>query len=293
MRLWLCDWAVLAYCAVVALLSAASGLWGYALAHIAVAHVPLVLARFDRPGLVGHLRAWDALALVPVLFIMAMQIVHRVHPTDYDDVLMRVDGALGGIAVLKAMAGIERPWLTDAMKLAWMAYYPMPLLLGIPLYRLGREAFVPAKNALVAGWLASYLCYFAMPALGPGWHEAKTGVPQPKWEQTAVSSQAKGLIRAIEAKDPRHTFPSGHGMIAAMTAWYLLRHRRWAWAAAGVPIAIGVIASTIYLRYHYVIDVVAGLALAGLCVGAARVWANYESRITNHGPSTRVQSPSP
>ncbi|MBI2931154.1 MAG: phosphatase PAP2 family protein [Planctomycetes bacterium] len=270
-RLYLSDWAIVGYCVVVSLLCVARmQTLVYVPAHLAVAGIVLTWSRFDRSGVVGFCRSWDAVALVPALFFMAMQIVHRVHPVDYDDVLMRIDRAIGGVALLRAMVIIERPWLTDLMKLAWIGYYFLPLLVLVPLYRLGPREFDRAKGALVLGFTASYLCYFALPAVGPGYHQEVLGVPQPKWEATAVSAQAKGLIHALEAKDPRHTFPSGHVMVAAMVAYYLLRHRLRAWAVAGVPIAAAIIASTIYLRYHYLVDVLAGLALAGACVLIAR-----------------------
>jgi len=36
-----------------------------------------------------------------------------------------------------------------------------------------------------------------------------------------------------------------------------------------IPLVTGLIISTVYLRYHYVIDVIAGLALTGLTIALA------------------------
>ena len=63
----------------------------------------------------------------------------------------------------------------------------------------------------------------------------------------------------------RGSFPSGHTAVALLC---LFRARR---LSAGlsmlyVPIVTGIIFSTVYLHYHYVVDVLAGAALA--CAGA-------------------------
>jgi membrane-associated phospholipid phosphatase len=179
---------------------------------------------------------------------------------------MKVDGAIGGLALLRSMASIETPWLTSFFKLTWIGYYPLAILVGVPLHRKGREHLMPAKNALILGWVASFLCYFALPAKGPGWHPEATGVPQPKFEASVVSSAAKAMIAAAESPEPRHTFPSGHTIIAVITMWYLIRHRAGAWMWCGVPLSMAIVLSTVYLRYHYVVDVIVGVAVAVACI---------------------------
>jgi membrane-associated phospholipid phosphatase len=43
------------------------------------------------------------------------------------------------------------------------------------------------------------------------------------------------------------------------------------------PIAAGLIFATVYGRFHYVLDVIAGLALAGVIVGAYGLWSGKSS----------------
>jgi len=269
----LSDKAAVAYCGLVAFLcvaraSAVAYWWAYAAAHLAIAGALIALSRRQHAGAVGFVRTWDAIVYVPLLFVMAMRLVHAVNPNDWDDTLARWDGAIGGLELLRSMASIERPWLTDAMKLAWITYYFLPLMMAVPLVRMG--TFLEAKDALVAAWLTTFVVYFAMPAMGPGWFEQRLNVPQPKWDEGSVSRPAKRVIDWLDAPHPRHTFPSGHVMVAAIVSWYLLRHRRWAWAAVAVPLAALIVFSTIYLRYHYIVDVIGGLALAAAFVLIAR-----------------------
>jgi membrane-associated phospholipid phosphatase len=56
-------------------------------------------------------------------------------------------------------------------------------------------------------------------------------------------------------------FPSGHTMISVavlIVAWKRARDVFW-WL---LPIATGLIISTVYCRFHYVVDLIAGTALA-------------------------------
>ena len=68
---------------------------------------------------------------------------------------------------------------------------------------------------------------------------------------------------------PRDCFPSGHTEIPLITLWLAYRFKRrlfWVY----LPIVMGLVCSTVYLRYHYVIDVIAGMALAGIVILLAR-----------------------
>jgi membrane-associated phospholipid phosphatase len=271
----LCDRAAVAYCGLVAFVcivraSAVPFWWAFSAAHVAIAAGVIALSRRERTGWFAFVRTWDAIVYVPLLFVMAMRIVHAVNPNDWDETLARWDDAIGGLALLRSMVAIERPWLTDAMKLAWVSYYFLPLLVAIPLVRTGD--FLEPKDALVSAWLVTFAFYFAMPAMGPGWFEKELNLPQPNWKETRFAGSAKAGIDALERPHtretfrPRHAFPSGHVMVAAMASWYLLRHRRWRWAAVAVPLSVLMVCSTLYLRYHYVVDVIGGFALAAAFV---------------------------
>ena len=119
------------------------------------------------------------------------------------------------------------------------------------------------------------------PAEGPACHEAATGVPQPVW--AGHSSTLKELIYALEG-EARDTFPSGHAIIAAITIVVCFRNRLWGPSLAAVPLSLAVIASTLYLRYHYLIDVLVGLAVAGLCCVVGVAWHRRHARAGEMSP---------
>ncbi len=272
--------ASVAYAAVlVAICLAASGRipgWPfYAAGHAALLALAFVLAGAASPA--GRfLRDFDMCLTIPAFFFMAGRLVHLVHPTDYDPQLIAIDRAIGGIAVLEWMRSIEAPWLTRLSKGAWISYFFLPLVPAIALYlRQDRSAFREAKTTYLLGWLVSYLLYFAVPAEGPGYHPQAVGVPQPAWDPT--SSKLKEWIHALEG-EARDTFPSGHVIIAALTVFVCLRWRLRAVSIAAIPLSIAVVWSTLYLRYHYLVDALAGLLVAAACAWGAVAWHRRHDR---------------
>ena len=107
-------------------------------------------------------------------------------------------------------------------------------------------------------YYVSYAGYFLVPALGP--RIALAGRHAVVLESTALSAAIARTLNELE-----HTkfdvFPSGHTMIAAAVLLVAFRRARDVFWAL-LPIALCLIASTVYCRYHYVVDVLAGLILA-------------------------------
>jgi membrane-associated phospholipid phosphatase len=78
--------------------------------------------------------------------------------------------------------------------------------------------------------------------------------------------------------DSRAAFPSLHAavsLVAMIYAWRFLR--TWFWIL--LPFCLGLWISTIYLRHHFVVDLIAGWALAPVAVWVApRLDAWWSSR---------------
>ena len=77
-----------------------------------------------------------------------------------------------------------------------------------------------------------------------------------------------GVTNAVAAAGAaRDAFPSGHAMMTLVAMWWSWRQRlrlRWALSVIGVLLIL----ATVYLRYHYVVDVLAGALLAVAVVSA-------------------------
>jgi membrane-associated phospholipid phosphatase len=80
----------------------------------------------------------------------------------------------------------------------------------------------------------------------------------------------------------RDAFPSGHTSVALLSVYYAVRFTP-RLVPAVAPGVFLMILSTMYLRYHYLVDVLAGAALAGLCVTLAPQLIRIQRRWTASG----------
>ena len=78
-----------------------------------------------------------------------------------------------------------------------------------------------------------------------------------------LSAQAFSLLPV----DSRAAFPSLHAAASLVALVYAWRYLRW-WFWVLLPFALGLWVSTIYLRHHYFVDLVAGWLLAPVAVWA-------------------------
>lgn len=205
--------------------------------------------------------AWIMVPMILVAFRELHYLIPEVRPYSdlgYDAALAALDRMVFG-DVDAFFHGIASPWLADLLMLCYLSYFVMPVALGIRMsWRGRREAFREIAAVLAAGWFLSYLGYFMVPALGP--HLAVDGARAPElagmlWAETLY----RGLM-ALELEMP-DAFPSGHTLVAALTLGLAWRHDRSLFRVL-LPFAAGLVLATLYLRYHYAVDVLAGLALA-------------------------------
>ena len=96
---------------------------------------------------------------------------------------------------------------------------------------------------------------------------------------TMLSEKVYDMLNALESTR-RDCFPSLYTAISVIVTIYAYRYRRWLFWIM-FPFCTGIVMATIYLRYHYVIDVIAGLMLAAFCVWLGpRVNSWWYSNIT-------------
>jgi membrane-associated phospholipid phosphatase len=80
-------------------------------------------------------------------------------------------------------------------------------------------------------------------------------------------------------------FPSSHVVVAIVTAWFSWRYLprlRWIHVALVPPLC----AATVYCRYHYVVDVIAGVVLATVLIPLGNwLYFRFERRLP---PSEQV-----
>ncbi|MFL6274155.1 MAG: phosphatase PAP2 family protein [Blastocatellia bacterium] len=242
----------------------------------------LLLARWDqslshslaasprrRVAVSSFIHGWYPVALIPATFKELSYLIPLIHPRDFDVELAAIDYRIFGAHPTVWLERFTWPALTEVLQLAYATYYFLPLILGAVLWR--KQWFEPFRFwvfIVALGFYVSYLGYIAVPATGPRFLPAiKEAQNFPLSGVWLFHSLRDTLDRAEGIT--RDCFPSGHTELTLLVLYYARHfHRRTFWLM--LPVGSALILATVYLRYHYVVDVLAGAAAAALVILIAR-----------------------
>ncbi|MCB9057354.1 MAG: phosphatase PAP2 family protein [Calditrichae bacterium] len=215
----------------------------------------LIISRFD---IIRRMKAWSLLVIIPVNFTQLHYMVHTVHPSDFDIFLIKFDYMLFGSHPTLWMEAFTKPLITEILQIVYSTFYFLPIVLGLILFLSKRLAeFDFFIFQVVYGFYLSYLGYFIIPAIGPRFtlDHLQTFQLSGVWIMETIHH----LLNQLE-NIQRDAFPSGHTAITVLTLFYAKKYNN-RYFYFMLPITLMMILSTVYLRYHYVIDVIAGLFL--------------------------------
>ena len=219
----------------------------------------------------------------PVLFVVLIyeslgNLIQFLQP-DVDPQLIQIDFLIFGVHPTLWMEQWIIPWVTDIMSLVYLSYYFSPVVLAGVLYVKDRMAeFDRALFVLGVGYYISFIGYILFPAMGPRYAMAHLySVPL---EGSFITDFIRDTLIALE-HNKRDCMPSGHTQIFLMILFLAYRYERILFYIF-LPIVCGMILSTIYLRYHYVIDILVGVGLAIGCLIFGpllhRWWSNLSTQ---------------
>jgi len=235
----------------------------------------LILAAAARPQnrLLAFLRAYYPILLYTGFYRETGLLNRMFFDRFLDEWFIRLEGRLFGCQPsLEFMAKLPYRWTAELLYAAYFSYYLMIAGVGLALYLRDRRAFEHFIAVVSILFYFCYATYIALPVAGPRifhYHIPGLGVPEsvralgeafpfPGAVRQAVFFKIMAFIyNHFEAVGA--AFPSSHIAVAWCTVWFsfrYLRRIRWIHFAAAVLLTL----STVYGRYHYVVDVAGGLA---------------------------------
>lgn len=264
---------------------------------VAMVGVVLVVNYALRDRLTGWRRAFKVFyvtPLVPIYFKTAEFISFPLHGRDFDEMLIAADRMLVGVNPTSWLSAhlLLPPIAIDYLQVCYSLFYFLPVALGVELYRRAlrkeREGiFAPEEHTqlsellflVVYGFLISYAAYFVFPSVGPrftlhDFHLIDRELPGEyltrvlrEWlnrGENVLPTMSVDTARRLVTRD---AFPSGHTDITLLTIILGFRYRarmRWVLAVLGSSL----IFATVYLRYHYLVDVIGGALLMAITLMA-------------------------
>jgi len=220
---------------------------------------------------------------VLVIFDSLEWIVHYVNPEDIDPILIRLDYLIFNNHPTIILERIMSPLLTDILQIAYSTYYFIPTSFGVVLLLNNqREEFNRTLFLILFCFYLSYLGYILMPALGPRF--TISHLQTTELQGLFIAEPLQKLLNKLEGIK-RDAFPSGHTAIA-VTVLYLAYRFKKRFFRILLPIVAALIFSTVYCRYHYVVDIIAGFGLTILTIFLGEWyyewWLKGQSRSLNN-----------
>lgn len=193
---------------------------------------------------------------IPLVYLNLGPLIPVVNPRVADELLVRWDTRLLGAEIQAALYAIPLPPpAVDVLSLAYSSFFFLPLTLVVVLARR-RDPYLPrVAAAIVLTFLVSYTGYFVVPAYGP-----RATVARHRWQSLPhglVGGHLRMVLDELEATKT-DAFPSGHTMATLATLLCARRRARdlFFWL---LPVGSLLIAATILLTYHYLVDLLAAI----------------------------------
>ena len=156
----------------------------------------------------------------------------------------------------------------------WLAPSTSLVLLGLRRW----SAFRATTMAVLTCFFLGYFLYVVFPAAPPRLVLASQFSVNLGGYPTGFARLSAGAIELLPV-DSRAAFPSLHtavSLVALICAWRFVRPAFWLL----LPFVLGLWVSTIYLRHHYFVDLLAGWLLAPVALYLAprldRFWARHQ-----------------
>ncbi len=210
-----------------------------------------------------------------IVFDSLEGLVHSINPRDIDPLLIKLDYAIFGFYPTVAAEKFMHPFLTDIMQLAYSSYYFLPVTLGAFLKIKGEDhAFDRSLFFIMFCFYLSYVGYMLMPAIGPRFTIGH--LQNSDLRGYMIAGPVQELLNRLEGVK-RDAFPSGHTGIA-LTVLYLSYFHAKGLYRVFLPCVIMLVLSTVYCRYHYVVDVLGGILLALVSILFGEAYYGYRAK---------------
>ena len=196
-----------------------------------------------------------------VTFLQMKIAIPKIHPQKMDAALQQIDAWGIGTNLSLRLQLFVHPVVTEFFSFCYMLFF-FYLLFSLIYYFCGElELLKKFVLGLFTIYGIGFLGYSFVPAAGPCHAMAEqftvplTGWWLTKWNAAIVARGSNGV----------DVFPSLHCAVSSFFLFFDRWHRPWRFKLYLVP-CVGLWISTIYLRYHYFIDVLCGFALTAFAL---------------------------
>jgi membrane-associated phospholipid phosphatase len=215
---------------------------------------------------------WLVLTIGPVMYVELRWIIAGVGAAHRDAWAIAMEAALFPSNPSATLAPrFASPALSEALHLAYAAYYLLVYLPPIALYLRGRrDEFVATVLALTIVYGVCFVTYAVLPVDGPRYLVGPAAAPDGPIRSFVLALLDQGSSRGT-------AFPSSHVAASVVSSLCALQYQR----RVGIVVTVVTTAltvATVYGGFHYAVDALVGVILGGVTwlasVGVLKVWGS-------------------
>ena len=218
---------------------------------------------------------FQRLAIVPIIFYIYMLthiILPKMNPKILDGFFIQLDQYIFGFNPTEWIYQFSSPVLTEILQIFYWLFFFLIFINGIELHINKKDRqFRDFASMIMFSFYLTYILYIIFPVIGPRFtlhdffmlDQELPGLffTELIREQINAGAGLTGTEADPAAIVNRDCMPSGHTALSIINTFLAFKFStRFRWFI--LIVSIGIIFSTIYLRYHYAIDVIAGIATA-------------------------------
>ncbi len=224
---------------------------------------------------------WWLREVLPFLFCIAIytnlhDTIGFVNPHSIHDQLIQMDKWLFGVEPVIWAQKFYHPWLTDYFSVSYMNYFIVAVV--VVLYLLIKKRPEDMRTVLIGTILTfyfGYVLYVIFPAAPPRITLANQFTRD--FGGGMITHLQNRLIN-INPSSSRAAFPSLHCAVTLISLMYAYKFSKPLFLILLIP-GISLVLATVYLRHHYVVDILGGFALAIFTYFVAPYLDNWWSKM--------------
>lgn len=229
--------------------------------------------------------------IYPVIFLFSIfesffMLLPYFNSGRYDQIMANIDFSLLGVNPTVWIEQLVHPLLTEILYILYFFYFPMPLIVLGWMYKNGY--FREIERSLFIFFICyfgAYISYFLIPVQGPRYFLAD--LQTVGLNGYILSEPIRNLINYMEP-NKLDAFPSLHAAILLITMIVARRNNKKMYNFF-IPVAVGITVSLVYLRYHYIIDVIVGFVWAVFVwLAGGKVYDKYKTNFNFHFWNTKI-----
>ncbi len=208
-----------------------------------------------------------------------------------DNELIKIDRLIFGFDPTIELYKISSPFFTELLQIVYGTFFFLPVILGIDLILRDKTSeFKYSTFIIVYGFILSFIGYILFPAIGPRFtlHSFDTNnIEMPGLFFTDMLREIVNSGESIPTGTPnpasvvqRDAFPSGHTQMTLLVMYLSVKF------GSRLKIFFLVngsllIFATVYLRYHYVADLIGGFLFMLLTLWSGKYFYNWWDKKTD------------